>query len=40
MKDLAKFDKLPAGGLYWVASEDDRETARIFTIEGGKQRFW
>ncbi|HLN27375.1 MAG TPA: hypothetical protein VK395_06500 [Gemmataceae bacterium] len=40
MKDLARFEKLPAGGLYWVASEDDRETARIFTIEGGKQRFW
>ena len=32
--------KLPVGGLYWITGEEDRETARIFTIEKGKQRFW
>jgi hypothetical protein len=39
-KDSALFEKLPVGGLYWITAEDDRETARIFTIEKGKQRFW
>jgi hypothetical protein len=32
--------KLPAGGLFWLVSDDDRETARIFTVEHGRQRFW
>lgn len=36
----ASWEKLPAGGLYWLVGEDDRETARIFTVEAGKQRFW
>lgn len=39
-KDAAALQKLPANGLYWIASPDDRSTARIFTIENGKQRFW
>ena len=32
--------KLPPGRLYWATSPNDRETARIFTIESGKQRSW
>ncbi|MFL5245366.1 MAG: hypothetical protein ACJ8FY_24995 [Gemmataceae bacterium] len=39
-QDPARFEKLPAGGLYWITTAEDRETARIFTIENGKQRFW
>jgi hypothetical protein len=31
---------LPAGCLYWIASDNDRQTARIFTMEAGRQRFW
>jgi len=40
LQDPALFEKLPAGGLYWITTLDDRETARIFTVENGKQRFW
>lgn len=39
-KDPAVFKQLPPGGLYWITCDDDREVARIFTVEGGKQRFW
>jgi hypothetical protein len=39
-KDAAVFKQLPAGGLYWITCDEDRETARIFTVAGGKQRFW
>jgi hypothetical protein len=34
------FAKLPANRLYWATSAANRETARIFTVEAGKQRFW
>jgi hypothetical protein len=34
------FGKLPADRLYWAISTANRETARIFTVEAGKQRFW
>jgi len=36
----AVFARLPADRLYWATSAANRETARIFTIEAGKQRFW
>lgn len=39
-KDQGLFEKLPIGGLYWMVTGGDRETARIFTIDAGKQRFW
>jgi len=34
------FARLPADRLYWATSAANRETARIFTVEAGKQRFW
>src|SRR5262249_15378236 len=36
----AVFARLSADRLYWATSAANRETARIFTIEAGKQRFW
>jgi hypothetical protein len=39
-KNPAIISKLPNGGLYWLAKSANRETARIFTVENGKPRFW
>jgi hypothetical protein len=39
-KETTVLGRLPAGGLYWMVSDTNRQTARPFTIENGKPRFW
>lgn len=34
------FLDLPSDGLYWLVAKESRRLERIFTIEGGRQRFW
>ncbi len=38
--DSAVISRLPVGGLYWMVSDTNRETARPFTIDDGKPRYW
>ncbi len=35
-----RFGGLPADGLYWLVEEGSKKLERIFTIEGGRQRWW
>ena len=34
------FQSLPSDGLYWLVEEGSKKLERIFTIEGGRQRWW
>jgi len=34
------FESLPSDALYWLVAEESRRLERIFTLEGGRQRFW
>ncbi len=38
--DARTFRGLPAGRLFWLVEKGGRKLERIFTIEGGRQRFW
>ena len=31
---------LPTDGLYWMVERGSRKLERVFTIRGGRQRFW
>jgi hypothetical protein len=35
-----RFEQLPEDGLYWLLEKGSRKLERIFTIEGGRQRWW
>ncbi|MFI5404036.1 MAG: hypothetical protein ACHQ1G_13940, partial [Planctomycetota bacterium] len=35
-----RFDGLPGDGLYWLVEDGSRGLERIFTIDGGEQRWW
>lgn len=34
------FEGLPEDGLYWLVGKGSKKLERIFTIEGGEQRWW
>lgn len=39
-KGAVVFDKVPAGGLYWLTAKDSDREERIFTLDTDKQVWW
>lgn len=38
--DALRVAGLATDGLYWLVAKDSRKLERVFTLEGGRQRFW
>ena len=38
--EALRVEGLAADGLYWLVGKDSRKLERVFSIEGGRQRFW